>query len=359
MVGLSLLTLVPGEVGGSETYARELIRSLAGRSRFEYRVFVPALLEGDDVAPAATVVRRYGGGVGTSARALAMARATLAPRRIRREMKLEELDVVHFPLTVQIPATRSVPTITSILDVQHEFFPEFFSRAERIYRRAIYARSARRSALIVAISEHVRGTLVEHLGVPPERVRVIYLGVDHEHFTPGSGARDPMLLYPANAWPHKNHERLLVAFARIRTQRPDLRLVLTGNGHDAWRSTPGVDVLGRASRDELARLYQRASALVFPSLYEGFGQPPLEAMASGCAVAASSAGALPEVCGDAACLFDPREPEDIARAVLEVVDDPAPFRTRGLARAESFSWDRCASEHELLYGELGASPASG
>jgi glycosyltransferase involved in cell wall biosynthesis len=103
---------------------------------------------------------------------------------------------------------------------------------------------------------------------------------------------------------------------------------------------------------ELVSLLQRASALVFPSLYEGFGLPPLEAMACGCPVACSNAGALPETVADAARLFDPHDPKAIAAAVLEVLNDPAPWTERGLARAEQFSWDETARQTDAVYGEL-------
>jgi glycosyltransferase involved in cell wall biosynthesis len=104
--------------------------------------------------------------------------------------------------------------------------------------------------------------------------------------------------------------------------------------------------------DDLLELYRSASALVFPSLYEGFGQPPIEAMACGCPVAASSAGALPEVCGDAARYFDPGSPTAIADAVLDVLARPAEWTARGIARAALFSWDECAHKHDALYREL-------
>ena len=97
----------------------------------------------------------------------------------------------------------------------------------------------------------------------------------------GSGRREPFLLYPANPWPHKNHERLFQAFGRLRREQPRLRLVLTGTGLERLSPPAGVDTRGRVSADELSSLYRRAAALVFPSLYECFGQPPLEAMASG------------------------------------------------------------------------------
>ena len=109
-------------------------------------------------------------------------------------------------------------------------------------------------------------------------------------------------------------------------------------------------------RDELIDLYRTAQALVFPSLYEGFGLPPLEAMACGCPVAVSRVGALPEICGDAARYFDPNEPEEIASATLDVLSDPGDLVERGLARARSFTWDECARRHDDVYAELAQNP---
>jgi glycosyltransferase involved in cell wall biosynthesis len=110
--------------------------------------------------------------------------------------------------------------------------------------------------------------------------------------------------------------------------------------------------MGRVPHEQLASLYRRASALVFPSLYEGFGQPPLEAMASGCPVACSTAGALPEVCGNAARYFDPLSVDEMVEAVLIVLDDPDRLVERGLERAAEFTWDACAHAHDRVYRGL-------
>jgi glycosyltransferase involved in cell wall biosynthesis len=183
-------------------------------------------------------------------------------------------------------------------------------------------------------------------------VRAIPLAVDHDVFRPSDNvAREAYLLYPARPWRHKNHARLFEAFARLRTIRPELRLVLTGEG-DFGVLPPGVEALGRISRDELVRLYQGAAALVFPSLYEGFGMPVLEAMACGCPVACSNVTSLPEVAGDAARTFDPRNIDDIAAAIESVLADPQPWIERGLERARSFTWDACARAHDAVYREL-------
>ena len=114
----------------------------------------------------------------------------------------------------------------------------------------------------------------------------------------------------------------------------------------------GVRSLGHVDRNELVRLYRTAAALVFPSLYEGFGQPPLEAMACGCPVACADVAALPEVVGDAARLFDPTSTEEIVAAVEDVLDDPDPWRRRGLERAAGFTWEKTARAHDAVYEEL-------
>src|SRR5205085_1675732 len=122
------------------------------------------------------------------------------------------------------------------------------------YRRAVYGWTVRRSRIVVTISEHARQALVERLRLDPERVRAIHLAVDHERFTPDGRAREPFLLYPANRWPHKNHERLFEAFALVRRERPELRLVLTGAGHEGRTAPAGVEPLGRVPADELVEL---------------------------------------------------------------------------------------------------------
>ena len=355
MIGISLLTLVPRISGGSETYARELIRALARVGRLEYHVFVPSLAPDAADGLSSTIASSYPAASSMPGRMRAMAQATAFPGRLRRELTAERpLDALHFPLTITIPRGTGVSAATSVLDLQHELFPQFFSRPERAYRRLAYRTAVRSSKLVIAISGHVKESIVERLGVEPERVRVAYLGIDLEQLRPGDGEREPLLLYPANGWPHKNHARLLEAFDLIRHERPELRLVLTGSGLENLPDQTGVEVRGHVPRDELVRLYQTAEALVFPSLYEGFGLPPLEAMACGCPVAVSQAGALPEVCGDAARYFDPAEPEEIAAATLDVLASPGELAARGLAHARAFTWDECARRHDEVYEELSA-----
>jgi glycosyltransferase involved in cell wall biosynthesis len=347
-VGISLLTLVPGISGGSETYARELVRALSRVGEHEYRVFLPTIAT--DVGGLPTeIVHEYRASRTTVGRLAAMAGAATRAGRVRR--RFTGLDALHYPLTVMIPRGVAAPAVTTILDVQHEFLPQFFSRAERAYRRLVYGRSARESGLVVTISRHAADAIVERLGVPPERLRPIHLGLDHELFRPSDVPRKPFLLYPAREWPHKNHELLFAAHRELRRRQPGLELLLTS--YEGTVPT-GVRSLGRVSRTELVDLYQTAAALVFPSLYEGFGQPPLEAMACGCPVACSNAASLPEVVGDAARLFDPSSVDDLVAAVEDVLADPETWRQRGLRRAAAFSWEKTAREHDAVYAELAA-----
>jgi len=350
-VGISLLTLVPGVVGGSETYARELTHALARVGELEYEAFVPTLAPDAADGLPTSVVPEYRASTTTPGRLTAMARAYAAPGKLRRRLGADRLDAIHFPLSVMLPPLERPPAATTVHDLQHELYPQFFSRPELAYRRLVYGRTVKASRIVIAISEHARQTLLERYRLEPDRVVTVHLGIDHERLSPGSEPREPFLIYPANPWPHKNHARLFEALALLRRERPELKLVLTGTGHPA--SLPdGVENRGRVPADELVRLYRTASALVFPSLYEGFGLPPLEAMACGCPVACSNATSLPEVYGDAAEYFDPLSPEDLTRAVNVVLADPAPFVERGVARAREFSWERCAREHEAVYRRL-------
>jgi glycosyltransferase involved in cell wall biosynthesis len=346
MVGISLLTLVPGELGGSETYVRELLRGLGRVGELSYRVLLPPVaLDAAEGLPAETA-SEYRSARTTAERLLAMSAAAAHPGPLRR--RLRGADVVHYPLTLRIPPLS--PSVVTLHDLQHLDLPDMFARSELLFRRVAWHRSVRAADRVIVPSEFVRDRVIERLGIDPARISVTALGLDHEELVPGVVEREAFVLYPARRWPHKNHERLFEAFALVRRERPELRLVLTGG---EFSNVPdGVDARGQVPRSELISLLQRASALVFPSLYEGFGQPPLEAMACGCPVACSNAGALPEVVGDAALLFDPHDPAAIAAAILDVLADPAPWVERGLSRAQLFSWDATARATDAVYREL-------
>ncbi len=345
-VGLCLLTLVPGISGGSETYARELSRSLARVGTHEYLALVPPLAADVGDGLPTVVADRYPSSMTTAGRLRAMASATIRPAGLRA--LLADVDVVHYPLTVPVPPPDA-PHVITLLDVQHLDLPGLFSRGERLFRKLAYDRASARAAEVIVISEFVRERVIERLQLDPDHVHAVWLGVDHERFSPAPEVeREPFLLYPARPWLHKNHERLFQAFAEIRRGRPELRLVLTGVGHDPSALPAGVEARS-VSGTELVDLYRRAACLVFPSLYEGFGLPPVEAMACGCPVAAAAAGSLPEVCGDAAVLFDPLDPAGIAAGIDEALRGSAELSEKGLRRAAGFTWDETARAHDRIY----------
>jgi glycosyltransferase involved in cell wall biosynthesis len=323
---------VPGGVGGSETYVRGLLGELGA---------------------SVTVVERPRGGGSEAGRLLGIAYGLTAEPRLRAPV-----DVVHYPLTVPVPRFDG-PTVVTLHDLQHVELPDFFSSAERIYRRFAYEGAARRASVVVTPSEHARSTATDRLGLDPDRVIVAPHGVDHSRFFPDEAERKPFLLYPANLWPHKNHARLLEALARADS---DLELVLTGNDYgrreelvaEAARLGVGDRVrhLGFVAHGELPRLLREARAMIFPSLYEGFGQPPLEAMACGCAVASSVEGALGEVCAGAVLELDPRDLDSIASAIDRLASDDAlveNLRARGPERAQAYTWARSADLHMTAY----------
>ena len=300
-----------------------------------------------------TVVHEFPASRSRAGRVAGLTLVALAPGRVRRALRPHELAAIHFPLGVMLPRLDAPPVAATVHDLRHEVTPELFSRGQLAYRRRVYGWTVRGSRIVIAISEHVRDSLVERYGLDPGRIRVIHHGVNHRVFSVGNAHREPFLLYPANRWPHKNHERLFEAFALVRRERPDLRLVLTGGGHEHRSLPEGVAAPGRVPVDRLVELYRTASALVYPTLYEGFGMPALEAMACGCPVAVSRVASLPEVCGEAAVYFDPTSVEDIARGIDDVLADPP---SGGVERAARFTWDECARRHEDVYRQLAAEP---
>lgn len=351
MIGISLLTLVPGLFGGTETYARELIRALSRVGELQYRVLTSDLAKDAANGLPGVTVSGYRSSSSTAGRLAAMGHSTVS-RRVRRELQRDDLDAIHFPLSIMMPPLRRPPAVTTVHDVLDKIHPEVFSGGERVYRKVVYAWTARLSRLIIVPSEHSKEVFVERAGLDPERLRVIPLGVNHERFRPGVDEREPFLLYPADGWPHKNHQRLFEAFDLVRRDRRELRLVLTGANLESIGAGPGVEVRGLVSPDELAQLYRRASALVFPSLHETFGLPPLEAMASGCPAAVSRVGSLPEVCDGAARYFDPLSATAICEAITDVLQRPEPLVAKGLEHATKYSWDETARRHEDVYREL-------
>lgn len=350
-VALMMLSLVPGAMGGTETFLRALTTGLDPNA-VDVTAYVPRNARGFSGGIHEVVIEEVAGGPSNLARLRAAATGSVLGRRIRRRML--ETDVVHYPLTSAFPAMPdSVGRIVTLHDLAHLELPQNFSVAERAYRRIAYEAPAKSADLVLTLSDHARTSIIDRLGIPPDRVRAIPLGVNLERFTPGDQPRDNFLLYPARPYPHKNHARLIEAVRQLRRDEPDLRLVLTGEGLERLGDLPEwVERRGLVSLDELAHLYHTARLMVFPSLFEGFGLPPLEAMASGCPVASSKAASLPEVLGGAAELFDAHSPESIADGIRRALGRTNELVALGMERVRDTGWDPCLRAHERAYREV-------
>jgi glycosyltransferase involved in cell wall biosynthesis len=351
-VALSMLTVVPGGMGGSETYARALTRELSSVTSVQAVAYLPVGAGGFSQGIPEVIVNQVKAGPSTVDRLRAVAGTRLHRSSIRRAMSSAK--VVHFPFTVAAPRpARTQAWVQSLLDVQHLELPQLFSRPELAYRRLFYEGGARHADAIITISSFAKSRMVELLGLPEHKIHVAHLGVDIGQYQPNLGVRENFVLYPARGWAHKNHARLIEAMAVVRLTHPQLRLVLTGGGLDVLGDLPDwVDRRGLVSAGELTELYRTATLLAFPSLYEGFGLPLLEAMASGCPVAASNAGSIPEVCGDAAELFDPLDPDSIAEGIARTLARGPELTRLGLLRAPLFTWERCRDVHVDVYRQV-------
>ena len=293
-------------------------------------------------------------------------------------LRRERPDLYHAPHYV-LPAGVSCRSVVTIHDCIHLMFPQYLpNRMAHAYARAQMWAAARRSDCILTVSDASKRDILHFFNVPPEKIVVIYNAIDtHFSVTPPAEAvtrvreryqlDHKFVLYVGNIKPHKNLVRLIEAFDELRRgELEDLKLLIIG---DEISKLPAlrravhrhklhkhVRFLGFLPDDQLAVLYRLASVFVFPSLYEGFGLPPLEAMASGTPVVTSNVSSLPEVVGDAAVLVDPYDVDSIVDGLRRVLTDPAraaEMRRKGLERAREFSWERSVAKTLQVYREIG------
>jgi len=309
-----------------------------------------ATTPGLELIPVANERRRApaGGGLG-SARNLASDwhwEARALPRIAARE----RADVIHHPLPALSPLTR-IPRVVTIVDLAFERLPDCFDRGYRTYAHVAHRAAARSAQAVVCISETTAVDARELWGVDADRIVVAHLGPGQELEPASSSAPAPEhFLYVGDDEPRKNLQALLAAYRNYRRFSPEpLGLVLAGS---ARASGPGVRIEDRPDARRLAELYAGAAALVHPSLYEGFGLTPLEAMRLGVPVIAARSPGVIEVCADAAVYANPADASAFAAAMREIAEDGAVrerLRERGRSRAREFSWRRCAEAHRGAY----------
>lgn len=366
-IGVNLLWLVPGVVGGSEEYTLRLLRAL------------------DQLGDDEVWLRLYG------QRCLFEAHPDLANRfevetcppigpakltRVAAENSWlaavsSRDDLIHHAGGV-VPLVRSQISILTIHDLQPLDLPEYFSAAKRRWLAAMIPRSVRAARLVICPSQFTAERVSTVLDTTPDKLRIVRHG--HEECEPG--VLDPgedarlrerygrFLLLPAITYRHKRHADLVVALDRLRDRFEDLSVVITGRPDseaeaiDALAARLGlterVHQLGRVSAETLDALYRSAAALAFPSEYEGFGNPLLEAMARGCPVVTTDAAALPEVSGIAGLIVPTGNPIALAAAIARVLDEPGladQLRAAGIERAKEFSWRRAGSDLRDCYRE--------
>jgi glycosyltransferase involved in cell wall biosynthesis len=351
--------------GGIGTYLKNLVpRLVAARPGWDFTLLgQPAELEGlGAVAGPNVQVRRCTTSIYSIAEQLEL--ATRAPR---------PLDLFWSP-HYNIPLAGPGRLVATIHDVMHLVLPEYTRRPLRAaYARGMFAALRRRARALICVSDFTRQELRRAARGPVPPATVVHNGVDERWFEPADGPSPhgrPYFLSLGALKPHKNVGALLQAFARVADQVPH-DLVVLGR-HDGLRTPdavaaqaaraagPRVLFAGEVGDAALRRWVASADALVQPSLYEGFGLPPLEAMAAGTPCLVARAASLPEVCGDAALYCDPRNPTDIAARLVELASNPtlqATLRHRGVERARTFTWQRCAGETLAVFDRVLSGPA--
>jgi glycosyltransferase involved in cell wall biosynthesis len=358
---------------GIGTYIRNLLRELA---RLDQSTEFVLLCRPEDVA----VVRELGENfrpVIERAGNYSIAEQFKVPLALRRE----GVTLFHAPHYV-LPPLVHCRSVVTIHDCIHLMFPQYLpNRLAVHYARGSMARAAKHATRVLTVSESSKTDIMRFFGTDPSKIDVIYNAFD-ERF--GIEPReedvvrvreryqlhDEFVLYAGNVKPHKNLERLIDAFHLVRSRGLDhLKLVMIGDDISKYASLRRavhhyqlhkyVRFLGYLPEETLAVMYRLAGVFVFPSLYEGFGLPPLEAMISGTPVVTSNVSSLPEVAGDAAQLVDPYDPEAIADGIYRVLTDVdlrRDLRRKGLVRARQFSWESSVRRVREIYGEVANLP---
>jgi len=355
---------------GIGTYVRNLLRHLA---RLDQATDYVVLCHQRD--------RNVAGELGANFQAVIDASPGYSIREqvtIPLDLRRERIKLFHTPHYVLPPLTpcRSVVTIH---DCIHLRFPQYLpNRLAYAYARTSMWVATHRSSRVLTVSEASKRDILEYFHIPESKIDVIYNGIDERFWSPPDPEDSDRIreryqldgrfvLYAGNIKPHKNLERLIDAFHTLRNSQgfDDVKLLIIGDEISKYATLrravhkhklhKHVRFFGFVSNQTLAVLYRLAAVFVFPSLYEGFGLPPLEAMASGTPVITSNVSSLPEVVGDAALLIDPYQPDAIASAMERVLNDAGlrdDLRARGLRRAREFSWDHTARRVRAIYDEV-------
>jgi len=380
-IGLYTAFLTPSQIGGIETYLRQLVKHLAQVDRHNrYTLFVTKqnhhlfadLPYGFELAQISLLPP------GPIILARLMHKLRLLPAYAARQMQRFPLDVLHYPGSTIDQPSITFPCVLTLHDIQHEYHPEFFSSTTLAWRKANFKPSAQKACYIITDSEYTRRTIIEKYNIPAHKTQTIHLGINKIfHFPVGPETinnirqtyrlPEKFIFFPANAWPHKNHIRLFEAMKLLKQKyHITCKLVLSGilkSEQATLRSlirqagiSEDIHILGYVPYQDLPGIYAAATTLVFPSLFEGFGIPVLEAMACGCPVICSNTTSLPELAGEAALLIDPLDVAQMAEAIYNIVTSKtlrSTLQTKGLEQVKFFSWRHTARETVKVYESIG------
>jgi glycosyltransferase involved in cell wall biosynthesis len=368
-VAVNLLWMVPGGVGGSEEYVTRQLNALVDQHLDQLTLFtLPGFADAHpDLAMRCRVMTAPVSGRRRELRVAAeLGWLTMQLRRVR-------FDLVHHAGGT-IPLGSPGPTVLTIHDIQYLVYPDTFSSVKLAYLRRAVPAAVKRAVCIATPSAFVADTLAHAFGVPADRLVVVpnAIPVEGAEGTAPAALRatydlpGPIVVYPAITYTHKNHATLLTAMAPLLREDASLRLVLLGGVGpceaelQATAARLGINdqVIrpGRIPAADRDGLYAMASVMAFPSRYEGFGIPVLEAMAAGCPVVASNVTALPEAVGEAGILVDPDDVNAWTEALRRVLNDPAvsaDLRARGYRRAAAFTAENTAAALHLAYTKAG------
>lgn len=284
---------------------------------------------------------------------------------VARDCKKQAVDLYWAPTSYIVPAliSKSIKTIITIHDLVAFLFPNRHNKKAVILEKIFIQRALKKCTRVLAVSENTKKDVIERFKYDPSKIEVIHCAAskdfqvlaqeDLHQFAKDTNLPTKFFLAVGTIEPRKNYASLIRAFAQLVEKDPDIHLVIVGGKGWQYQDVEAqirknylgkkVHMLGYLSGNSLVKLYNLAQALVFPSLYEGFGIPPLEAMQCGCPVICSNKASLPEVVGEAAILVDPKDHNQIAQAMLEI-GDRTDLRDAGLKQAQKFSWKKSAEK---------------
>lgn len=353
-IGINITNLYPGKIGGAEQYVRNVIWEMS-----ILREDILYVMVNSEALPTFRETENI--------------RLCHVKNDEQRDVQMNfyidyyNIEIMFAPLFYLAPNPCRIPSVVSILDIQHEYFPQYFNPLVLHSVKKATKITLQQVDGILTISEYSKKTILEKYKIPNDKVEITYLNSDgcfdkplddkkKEHLKKQIG--EGYIFYPANTWPHKNHINLLKAYKILKTKyHINHKLVFTGDSKHQKRKieryikanhlSEYIEYLGYRPQEDMPYIFANATLMVFPSVFEGFGIPLVEAMKAGVAIACSECGSIPEIAGDAALYFDAYDPRDIAEKIYQLLNNEAlrnGLIEKGKIVAQKYSWKNCAEK---------------